>query len=198
MKKGKMNKRLTTTIILILILAILISLYFRNKDAPFISVGEKKKSTVELLLEKDIENQYPATPREVLKLYVKYAKSLYNDKLDDIQVNKMAGQIRLLFDEELLTHNPLDDYLLELKSEITIFKDSNRTMVNHEVQNNQNIAYWEKDGHSYSSVLVSFTVKEGADRTKVYQKYILRKDKNDNWKIVSWNVVTDEKEMEKM
>jgi len=161
-------------------------------------VGESKKSTVELLLEKDIENQYPATPKEVLKLYVKYAKSFYNDKLDDIQVNKMADQVRLLFDEELIAHNPLDDYLLELKSEIAIFKDSSRTMVNHEVQNNQNIAYWEKDGKEYSSVLVSFTVKEGADRTKVYQKFILRKDGNENWKILSWNVVTDEKEMKKM
>lgn len=196
MKKGQTNKRLSFTIILILVLAILVSLYLRNRDTSF--VGESKKSTVELLLEKDIENQYPATPREVLKLYVKYVKSFYNDKLDDVQVNKMADRVRLLFDEELVVHNPLDDYLLELKSEIAIFKDSNRTMVNHEVQNNQNIAYWEKDGIEYSSVLVSFTVKEGADRTKVYQKFTLRKDENENWKILSWNVVTDEKEMKKM
>lgn len=196
MKRGQTNKRLSFTIILILVLAILVSLYLRNRDTSF--VGESKKSTVELLLEKDIENQYPATPREVLKLYVKYVKSFYNDKLDDVQVNKMADRVRLLFDEELVAHNPLDDYLLELKSEIAIFKDSSRTMVNHEVQNNQNIAYWEKDGMEYSSVLVSFTVKEGADRTKVYQKFTLRKDENENWKILSWNVVTDEKEMKKM
>ena len=61
-------------------------------------------SEVEALLNTDILANYPATPREVMKLYNRYMLVLYgvdSEKLTDEQIKRLGQNMRVLYDEEL-------------------------------------------------------------------------------------------------
>lgn len=196
MKKKSSSVKMLITMALIVLLGVLIFNHVKNRTTPLINRGSEKKSELDLLLEKDIIEEYPSTPREMLKLYSRYARIFYNEKLKDEDIVSLGDQVRLLFDEELLLNNPLEEYLLELKTEISIYREVKRTMVSYVIQSNQGISYWEKDNESYASVIVSYTLKEGSDYTKLFQKFILRKDESSNWKILGWSV-TEEVDLSK-
>lgn len=196
MKKKSSSVKLLITAVLLVVVGVLAFNYFKNRTTPLINRGSEKKTELELLMEKDIMEEYPSTPREMLKLYSRYARIFYNEKLKDENIVALADQLRLLFDEELLLNNPMEEYLLELKTEISIYREVKRTMVSYVVQSNQGISYWESDNESYASVIVSYTLKEGSDYTKMFQKFILRKDESSNWKILGWSI-TEEVDLSK-
>lgn len=196
MKKKSSSVKLLITAVLLVVVGVLAFNYFKNRTTPLINRGSEKKTELELLMEKDIMDEYPSTPREMLKLYSRYARIFYNEKLKDENIVALAEQLRLLFDEELLLNNPMEEYLLELKTEISIYREVKRTMVSYVVQSNQGISYWESDNESYASVIVSYTLKEGSDYTKLFQKFMLRKDESSNWKILGWSI-TEEVDLSK-
>lgn len=185
--KTKLPKR--TVILMILFSVIIISLYFFLRTmGPFTSESVSSKTEVEKLIEKDITGNYPSTAKEVLKLYSRITKCFYNEKLKEEQINELAGQIRLLFDEELLTNNPSEDYLLNLKVDISDYKKADRTIMNYVIGENENVEEWKKDGVNYVSIPITFTIKEKSNYAKIYEVFILRQDSQNKWKILGWNL----------
>ena len=60
------------------------------------------------LMSKNIAANYPATPREVMKLYNRYMLCLYgveSSKLTDGEVRALGEKMREMYDEELLEGN---------------------------------------------------------------------------------------------
>ena len=72
----------------------------------FFMMNNKGKSTKvaenQVLLERDLENAYPETPTEVVKLYWRFNKYMYNKKVSDGELQKLMKQLRKLYDEEFL------------------------------------------------------------------------------------------------
>ena len=102
-----MKKSIKTIILVSIMAALVIGYYFylSNRDS---SEGKQEQkaagagnANAQELIVKDIGNNYPESPREVLKLYARITQAYYASDTTDEQVEKLGAQARLLFDDEL-------------------------------------------------------------------------------------------------
>ncbi len=196
MKKSK-KQTVKTIVFMFFFSAALIALYFFIRTRTNVTKTDpvSSMSEVDKLLTKDMKENYPSSPREVLKLYSRMTKCFFNEDLNLEQVEKMAVQLRQLFDDELLLNNPYDNYILDLNVEISEYRNANRTIMNYIIDESSSVKYWESDDENYASISVSYTVKENTDYSKVYENFLLRQDSESRWKIMGWEL-TGEKETE--
>lgn len=179
---------LMTTIVVLLVVGYL---YLKNKTEQ--SGGKVPLTETNRLIAKDLEKAYPQKPGEVLKLYGRIVKCFYNESLKDKDFEKLVDQIRLLFDEELLSENNRDDYVENLRAEIKEFNDSKKRIMTNVVEEDGQVKYYEKEGEDYVLVLTHFTTKEKSDYVKIYEQFILRKNEKGKWKILGWKAVSPPK-----
>lgn len=190
---GKAKRRTATTIVTMVIAAVSILLlyyYWTNRTDPLKETSIEELSEIEKLLDKDLDRNYPETPREVVKLHSSMLKTLYTD-LEDEEVESLALKIRELYDVEFLENNPEENYLINLYSEITEWKKANRTiskfmLVNADLEQNSTI-----DGREYADVYVSYTIQEKRKFSEIW-RFLLRQSEDDKWKILGWGLYPEE------
>ena len=73
---------------------------------------------VEKVITKNLEKNYPETPREVVKFYNRIITCFYDEEYTDDELYELGDQARLLMDDELLENNSRDDYFKSLKADI--------------------------------------------------------------------------------
>lgn len=183
--KGDISK---TIVLMVLLALVILGFYYRFTNDSGSNRFSKEKSEVDILINKDIEGNYPASPREVLKTYCKISKIFYSKALNDKEINLLAEQLRKLFDEELLNNNPIDPYLENLKSEIKEYKAKKQKIVNYMIQKGEEVKYWEKQDQEYASIVVSYLIEKDGKYMKTYEKFVLRKDADGEWKILGWTL----------
>lgn len=182
-KSGKSTAKTIVVMILFSIIAIVVYFNLSNRTSSLITNSKTDKTEVETLMSKDIKGNYPASPREVMKLYGRIVKSLHNDDLNEKQIKGLTEQLRLLLDDELLNNNEYEDQLSKLNVEISGFKKSNSNIMNYIVEENDSVKYWNNEKDKMASVLANYTLKESSKYTKVIEQYILRQDTENRWKI---------------
>ena len=74
-------------------------------------------TAVQDVLLKNLDDDYPPTPREVLKYYSDITKCLYNEEYTESQLEQMADKLLALFDTELAENNPIYQYIMDLNNE---------------------------------------------------------------------------------
>ena len=75
------------------------------------------------VLDKQLDNSYPPTPREVIKFYNRIIECAYGDEYNDEQFQRLASQARKLMDEELLANNPEEAYKTKLQTEVQSYQE---------------------------------------------------------------------------
>lgn len=186
--KKKSGLTLKTIICVGILVALVVGYYYYTSNRSKNSDTAASAVELQTLLDKDIEESYPTTPSEVVNLYSRITKVLYEKELENSKVEKLGQQIRFLYDEELLASNPYDKYLLNLKSEIVEFKDEKRTVTKYDITDSKNIKYWEENEKNYASLIVTFTIKEKNEQTELNEKFLLRQDENGTWRILGWEI----------
>jgi len=178
---------------LISILAVILVMFIINRVQKENKLKEASKETlseVQKILDMDLENDYPETPREVAKLHGDMTRLLYSG-IEDDEIKKLAEKIRELCDEELLEKNPLDQYLNDLYTDISLWRKLNRKIENDFVVNEEREEIKEKDGKEYATAYISFTITEKG-KTSELRKYLMRKDDDNKWKILGWDYITND------
>ncbi|MFW5632218.1 MAG: DUF6715 family protein [Acetivibrio ethanolgignens] len=169
--------------------------------AYFQMTGKKEeqvpKTKVEKLIHRNLEGTYPATPREVMKVYGELTKYLYNGneekKMSDEQFEALFDQVRILYSEELLEENPREVQLERLKMDVADYKKMSKTIMSYNVQQSSQIEFGELNGSEVAKVVVSFTTKaSGEQPAKTYERFLLQADANERWKIVGWEQISGE------
>ena len=144
---------------------------------------------------KDLELNYPSTPKAVVTYYSDIISAIYKVEMDDKELEKVATQMRGLFDEELLLANTYNAYLDSLKVDIELYKAAERYISGYKVENGYNIEYITYQNEDYAKIDVLYYVREGGDLKHVYEEYTLREDEDGKWKILFWEL-TDSSSME--
>lgn len=111
-----MRKVIRTAIFGCIIAVLIISLYvyLSKRTTSNEETAEPEKVTaMDEVLNKDFQEDYPGTPRSVIKWYNKIVKLYYNDDATDEQVIDLADKARELWDDELIDANPRDTYLTD-------------------------------------------------------------------------------------
>ena len=142
------------------------------------------------LMSRNIAANYPSTPREVMKLYNRYMLCLYgvdSSELTDDEVRALGRKLREMFDDELLEENPEEVHLLSLSQEIASFRTDEKVMIQANVCDSNEVDYIDVDGASGALLESSYFVKKGTKEfSRTYQQFLLRKDKNGNWRILGF------------
>ena len=183
-------------VILTLTTLVIIGVYYycsrveRDNNEKITSDNEIVKVT-----SKDLELNYPATPKAVVTYYSDIISVIYKVDMDDKELEKVATQMRGLFDEELLLVNTYNAYLDSLKVDIELYKEADRYISGYKVENGYNIEYITYQNEDYAKVDVLYYVREGGDLKHIYEEYTLREDEDGKWKILFWEL-TDSSSME--
>ena len=195
--KGKKLARLVGTLCLVVavVLGIFLALNLGEDDSVF-SKDAKKNTEAQNILAKDIDRNYPATVREVVRLFSRISKCYHNEVISEEEFAGLVEMQRKLFDEEFLNNNPLETFTNNLSAEIEAAKARAYVMATWRVQKQSSVVTWQDGDNNFASIVASYTMnakEEGYTRT--YEEFLLREDENGRWKIVGWRL-TDPIEIE--
>lgn len=140
-----------------------------------------------ILSSKDLETSYPETPREVVKLYSRMVKYLYDDDISAKKTKSVVKQMRMLFSEQLLEKNALDTQLKNLESDVAVFAKEKKTIIGYEIDASS-LNTKEVDGKECATIIVGFAIKKNEDYEYSNELFLLEKDEEGKWKIVGWQI----------
>ncbi len=187
-------------ITIIIVLCVVVYYFYINGDKEEDAQGTvtDELSEVEKILTKNIpgnpmadvnvKEDYPETPREVVKFFTRIQKCYYNLDNTELVVEQLADMSRLLFDEALLEKNPVEDYYKKLKDEIEEYKKNKRTIEKVIVDESSDIVYGEVNGQKTAELKCTYYIQSGNHLTSTTEIYVLRKDAEGNWKIYGWQL----------
>jgi hypothetical protein len=186
------SKGVKGTILIIVLIAFIVSYYFylsnREKTAE-----ENTVSAVQDVILRNLDNNYPPTPREVIKYYSDITKCLYNESYSDEELEQMADKLLELYDEELAENNPRDQYITSLKNDIADFTDNSYSIVNYSVSTSTDVEEFTKDGRQCAMLYCTYSVKNGSQYSSSKMEFILRKETSSgHWKILGFELVNPE------
>ncbi len=187
---GKSGKKILAAFIVMACLAAGVIGVFYYISRPDNNVQEVTETgtEVEKLIKKDLDTKYPETAVEVLKLYWRYNKCMYNEKTSDSEFEKLLEQLRKLYDEEFLAReeNSWENMLKRFKEDRDEYQKSEKKISMYTVGQGSSAASGKVDGRDCVSITCSAMIKQKAERKNVYEKFMCRQDEDNNWKILGW------------
>ena len=174
---------------------ICVGFYFFSQDNKD---DEKNLTEIEKVIVKDLETNYPKTPREVVKFYNRIVKCYYGDEPTDEQLNDLVDQMMCLLDDDLLLVNPRDTYYNSVVQDIAQYKEAGRQLVSTDVSDSNDVNYVtdDKDGETEKDELAyvnaSYFINNDGKFTYTYQQFVLRQDEEGRWKILTFYQIEGE------
>lgn len=192
--KSKKASNLRGIIVLaVVVIGLLAYFYYLANHSPKHTSDDVELTVVQELLLKDIDKLYPATPKEVVKLYSDITKCFYGEKYSSEELYALAEMSYKLFDAKLKEQNPMEQYYNGLTEEIEDFKEKKCIISAYSTSSSTDIenAKFEKDGYSCTKVYVYYTLRQGTVIKTLQEVFVLRKDKSGYWRIFGWDVVSE-------
>lgn len=174
-------------IIAVLAACVILACYIRltNQSKNSAKDAEENMTEVEILKQYDMQNDYPSTARDVVKLQCRFMKSIYNESLEESELSKLNEQTRVLYAGELLNENPESEQFANLKRDVEDFQSASKIYVNYTVDSENNVKYSKENGQEYAIVYVTCGIKESGNTNAVVEEYVLLKE-DGQWKILGW------------
>lgn len=198
MKKPTGNKG----VIIFFVLAILVVGYFyylSNRDVPQpeeVVSDTGVMTAVQQVLARDLENNYPPTPREVIKYYSEITQCFYNEELTEDDVYALGMKARELYDAELVANQTEADYIDSLKYDIGDFKSKKRTIASYNPSSSLDVNTFSEDGYEWARLYCNYGVKQGELLYNSNMVFVLRKDENEHYKIYGWQLAEERQSLE--
>ena len=184
MKKSTMR----ITVVFIIFIAGVVGYYAYLSGRAKDTAAEAKMTAAQLVLSRDMQNDYPATVKEVVIYYTDIQKCFYNEECTDEEIEQLGMRARELYDADLLEINDADSNLLQLKAEIASFKNDKKRMTSVSVAKSVNVDTFTEDGYDFARIQCTYNVVAGGSSTPVSTIYLLRRDENRRWKIYGWDL----------
>ena len=177
-------KKTYTIVIAVLCIVLIVGGYVfwtKQNEKP---TADMELTTVQKMITKDLEKNYPATPREVVKVYNEIITCFYNEEYTEDELIALGEQARALMDAELLANNPKDEYFKDLKAEIVDYKQDERIIISYNLCSSNEVQFVTVDERECAYVQTSYFIKDKTGHSRTYQMYVVRKDDDGNWKIL--------------
>ena len=188
MKKSKAKSHVGIVVFLVVLVACIVGCFAYLAKKPGKDASSSSLSTVQTVLSRDLEGDYPPTPKEVLKYFTEIQKCFYNEKCTEEEIEQLGMKARELYDDELLAANETEFYLSQLKAEISTFKKNNRRINSVSVAYSVNVDFFEMDGRECAKLQCAYSILNGGKSEILRQVYVLRRDENRRWKIYGWDL----------
>lgn len=188
MKKFKMS---TSIIIIVVSVTVIVGIYFvianyfSKDDEP----TEVQITAVQNVLLRNLENDYPPTPKEVLKYYSDITQCFYAGGYTDEELIELADRALELYDEELRANQDYDVYIADLKLEISQFKEKDWSISSYSTSSSTDVEEFERDGYEWAQLYAFYNVRQSTTMVRVTELFLMRKDEDGRWKIYGWEQV---------
>lgn len=182
-------------VFVVLVLAGLIiaySVHISNKTRGKEEDGAVKASVVTEILDRNLNTNYPQTPKEVIKYFSEITQCYYNEEYTDEELVALADQMLRLYDPELAGFKSHDDYIADLKDDIAEYKFNNYTISSFAPSASTDVEYFSEDGYDWARIWCVYTIKSGKNYKPIQEVFILRKDDKSHWRIFGWKLVEKE------
>lgn len=189
MKKNRKTAR-TGLVLLIMVLTVL-ALYYRtvNRVRGNVEVDTTTKSQSILL--DNLDNHYPATPREVMKYYNEIMQCFYNETHTEEELDALGRHVLLLYDAELVEKQTESQYLAKLHEEVEQYRESDTVISSIALASSTDVEYYTYEQREYAKIRCVYSMREKTNLKTVKEVYLLRRDEEDHWKILGWDVYED-------
>ena len=136
-----MKKAIRIGLMMVICVGLVVGYYYylSHRNDKNTTEDATKITEVDKILQRDFDNNYPSSPREVVKWYNRIITAFYGEEYTDEQLEAMADQARKLLDDELLEYNPRDTYLESLKKDIENYKTLNKKIVQSSVSDSNGV-----------------------------------------------------------
>ena len=182
------------TVIAIVIMAALIGGYYFYLSNKQEAREETKISEVQDVILKDLDKNYPPTPKEVVRYYSELSKCLHNEEYSTEEFEQMVDKMRALFDEELLEINPREQHMMDLNSEVEDYRKEGYTITSYTTSQSTDVEESVVNGSECAKLYCTYTIKSGTNYSNSLYVFELRKDKESgHWKILGSTPVVSEK-----
>lgn len=193
MQKNKNSRTiLSIAIIAVTVLAVFIYLSFRSDKAGQAQAQTQKITPVQEVLLRNLESDYPPSPKEVVKYYSEISRCFYGEDYSEDEFHSLAEKSRELFDPDLVANQTDEQYLVALKADVDSYKAANKVISSYSVSSSTDVDYYDYLGDKWAQLYCVYSMRVSTSMTPVKEKYLLRKDPNGHWKIYGWILVEDE------
>ncbi|MBQ8039772.1 MAG: hypothetical protein IJ274_07900 [Lachnospiraceae bacterium] len=185
MKKFKMS---TSIIIIVISVAVIVGafVFISNKLAKDNEPTEAQVTAVQNVLLRNMDNNYPPTPKEVLKYYSDITQCFYSNGYTEEEFIQLAERAFELYDEELKANQDYDMYIENLRAEIASYKEKDWSISSYSTSSSTEVLEFERDGDEWAQLYAFYNVRQSTQIVKVTEIFLLRKDENGRWKIYGW------------
>ncbi len=198
MKKTSSKKGVIIAIVIIL-LVVGYYYYLSNRNVP---QPEEVLPEVEVMtatqkvLARDLEKNYPPTPREVIKYYSEITQCFYNEELTEEDIYELGMKARELYDAQLAANQTEADYIASLQFDIEQFRSNKRTIASYNPSSSLDVETFSEDGYEWARLYCNYGVKQGGVLYDTNMVFILRKDENEHYKIYGFKLAEDKHKIE--
>ena len=180
-------------VFVVLAIAVVGLFFYLSNRAQVIDENKGKVMTpVQEVLARNLDTNYPPTPKEVLKYYSEITRCFYGEEYTDEELVKLAAKSRELFDSELVANQTDEQYLSALKMDIASWKNDKKVISSYSVSSSTDVQEYSYAGYRWAQLYCLYSVRMGTNVAPVQEHFIMRKDTKGHWKILGWELVSSE------
>lgn len=180
-------------IILIILACLIIGYYFHlsNREKPETAETEDVElmTMSQAALLRNLDSNYPPSPREVVKYFSEITQCYYNEEHDEEELEALGLKMREIYDDELVANQTEEEYLDLLKKDVDEYKSNNRTIVSYSPSSSIDVEFFSQDGYECARLYCIYDIQQGSVLYKTTLCFILREDENSHYKIYGWEKV---------
>ncbi len=188
-KPANNGAALKSGIVILFLVALVVGYYYylsnrQKKEEP----ANTKVTAVQEVLARNLENNYPPTPREVIRYYSEITKCFYNEDISEEELEQLADKARMLYDEELAENNEWGRYIIDLKSEIEYYQENSIRISSYSLASSTDVDFFSDGGFDFARIYCTYTLTSGRTKQPVEEVFLLRKDEDKHWRIYGWDL----------
>lgn len=180
---------LKSGIVILLLVAMIVGYYYylnsrqRSKEPP-----AARMSVAQELIARDLVYNYPPTVKEVVRYYSDITKCFYNETYSAEELEQLASQTRMLYDDELVAENDWAKYIVELTADIDSFKKKSIRVSSYSLPASTDVDYFSEDGYDFARFYCTYMLTSGSAKQSVEEVFLLRRDEAGHWRIYGWDL----------
>ncbi len=190
----KNSRKILVLVIVVLFVSAILGLFiFMNNKPQNGSVQDEVViSNVDNVVLRNLEINYPPTPKEVLKYYSEITMCFYEENLSEEDLVRLAQTARKLYDAELCADVTEEEYLASLREDILEFNSLGIVVSGYTVSASTDVEEFVVDGRECARLYVTYRLRQGTEYIYSNEVFILRKDEDGHWKILGWELLEEE------
>lgn len=195
MKKKKSTTRTAVAFIVMALIIVVVFAYLSNRSKQIAEAMPETITPVQEVLQRNLESNYPASPKEVVKFYSEITRCFYSEEYSEEELTELAKKSRELFDDELVANQTDEQYINALRRDIQSYKDEGKKISSYSVSSSTDVDYYDFQGDKWAQLYCIYSMRIKTQIQPIQERFLLRKDAKGHWKIFGWKLVEEEMEI---